>query len=400
MKLIEELRKRDLIFNATPNIEKFFEKKGTLYMGIDPTSNGLHLGNFLGLSLLKRFLLNDFKVIIILGGGTAKIGDPSGKIKERPILPLKTLEKNKKQIIEEIKNFLNFPASKLKIIDNSLWLDKLSLMNFLRDVGKFISINSMLDLEVVKNRIETQEFMSFAEFSYQLLQAYDFLVLYQKYKCELQIGGSDQWGNIIQGIELIKKKLNKEAYGLVYPLLVDPKTGRKFGKTESGETLWLNLKKTHPFKIYQFIINTDDEMAKKMLFYFSFKTLNEIENLIKESERKKEERLIQKELAKEIILTLHGDKVYKITEQISHILFEKKFEEINEREIKIIKPALPFLKVNKNYNLDEILVSLGLSESKSEAKNLIKNKVIQIREIKNYLLIKKGKKHFGLVEIN
>ncbi len=400
MKLIEELRKRDLIFNATPNIEKFFEKKGTLYMGIDPTSNGLHLGNFLGLSLLKRFLLNGFKVIIILGGGTAKIGDPSGKIKERPILPLKTLEKNKKQIIEEIKNFLNFPASKLKIIDNSLWLDKLSLMNFLRDVGKFISINSMLDLEVVKNRIETQEFMSFAEFSYQLLQAYDFLVLYQKYKCELQIGGSDQWGNIIQGIELIKKKLNKEAYGLVYPLLVDPKTGRKFGKTESGETLWLNLKKTHPFKIYQFIINTDDEIAKKMLFYFSFKTLNEIENLIKESERKKEERLIQKELAKEIILTLHGDEVYKMTEQISHILFEKKFEEINEREIKIIKPALPFLKVNKNYNLDEILVSLGLSESKSEAKNLIKNKVIQIREIKNYLLIKKGKKHFGLVEIN
>jgi len=400
MKLIEELRKRDLIFNATPNIEKFFEKKGTLYMGIDPTSNGLHLGNFLGLSLLKRFLLNGFKVIIILGGGTAKIGDPSGKIKERPILPLKTLEKNKKQIIEEIKNFLNFPASKLKIIDNSLWLDKLSLMNFLRDVGKFISINSMLDLEVVKNRIETREFMSFAEFSYQLLQAYDFLVLYQKYKCELQIGGSDQWGNIIQGIELIKKKLNKEAYGLVYPLLVDPKTGRKFGKTESGETLWLNLKKTHPFKIYQFIINTDDEMAKKMLFYFSFKTLDEIENLIKESERKKEERLIQKELAKEIILTLHGDEVYKMTEQISHILFEKKFEEINEREIKIIKPALPFLKVNKNYNLDEILVSLGLSESKSEAKNLIKNKAIQIREIKNYLLIKKGKKHFGLVEIN
>lgn len=400
MKLIEELRKRDLIFNATPNIEKFFEKKGTLYMGIDPTSNGLHLGNFLGLSLLKRFLLNGFKVIIILGGGTAKIGDPSGKIKERPILPLKTLEKNKKQIIEEIKNFLNFPASKLKIIDNSLWLDKLSLMNFLRDVGKFISINSMLDLEVVKNRIETREFMSFAEFSYQLLQAYDFLVLYQKYKCELQIGGSDQWGNIIQGIELIKKKLNKEAYGLVYPLLVDPKTGRKFGKTESGETLWLNLKKTHPFKIYQFIINTDDEMAKKMLFYFSFKTLDEIENLIKESERKKEERLIQKELAKEIILTLHGDEVYKMTVQISHILFEKKFEEINEREIKIIKPALPFLKVNKNYNLDEILVSLGLSESKSEAKNLIKNKAIQIREIKNYLLIKKGKKHFGLVEIN
>lgn len=400
MDFFEELKQRGLVYQATPNIENFFKRKGTLYLGFDPTSDGLHLGNFLGLTFLKRFLLNDFKVIVILGGGTARIGDPSGKIKERPILPLKILEKNKRQIRKEIKKFLKFPSSKIKIIDNSLWLNKINLLDFLRDIGKLVSINSMLDLEVVKNRIQAQEFMSFAEFTYQLLQAYDFLILFQKYNCELQIGGSDQWGNIIQGVELIKKKLNKEAYGLVYPLLLDPKTGRKFGKTESGETLWLNSSKTHPFKIYQFLINVEDELAKKYFYYFSFRSLEEIENLVEKAEMKKEERLIQKELAKEIITLLHGEKAYQEVIKISQILFEKNLEEIEEEEIEKIKTAIPFIKTSKNYDLEEVLVNLGLSKSKAEARNLIKNKAIQIKETKKYLLIRKGKKYFGLVAIN
>jgi tyrosyl-tRNA synthetase len=276
MEFFEELKKRGLVYQATPGIEEFFKKKGTLYLGFDLTSDSLHLGNYLGLSLLKRFYLQGFKIIVILGGGTSKIGDPSGKISERPILPLKVLEKNKKNIKKQIEKFITIDGKKVKLIDNSEWFDDLKLMEFLRDIGKFVSINSMLDLETVKERINKQEMMSFSEFTYQLLQAYDFFVLFKKYNCELQIGGSDQWGNIVQGIELIRKKLGKKAYGLVYPLLVDPKTGRKFGKTEAGETLWLDPKKLHTFRMYQFLINLDDELAKNLLYYFSFKTIEEI----------------------------------------------------------------------------------------------------------------------------
>jgi len=396
MSFFEELKKRGLIYQATPDIEEFFKKKGALYLGIDPTSDSLHLGHYLGLSLLKRFYLHGFKIIIILGGGTAKIGDPSGKVKERPILPLNVLEKNKKNIRKQIERFFPIDNKKVKLIDNALWLDNLKLMEFLRDVGKIMSINSMLDLETVRQRLSAQEMMSFAEFTYQLLQAYDFFILFKKYGCELQIGGSDQWGNIVQGIELIRKKTGKKAYGLVYPLLIDPKTGRKFGKTEEGETLWLDAKKLHPFRIYQFLINLEDNFAENLLFYFSFKSLEEIEKIINEAKEKKEERIIQKSLAEEIILNLYGKKVLDEVLKITKILFEKNFEEIEIKEIKFLKNAIPTIKLKEKLGVEEILVKLNLAKSKSEARNLISN--VKTLEKGRYLLIKKGKKDFGLVE--
>jgi tyrosyl-tRNA synthetase len=254
----------------------------------------------------------------------------------------------------------------------------------------------MLDLETVRQRLSLQEFMSFAEFTYQLLQAYDFFVLFKKYKCELQIGGSDQWGNIVQGIELIRKKLGKKAYGLVYPLLVDPKTGRKFGKTETGETLWLDPKKFHPFRMYQFLINLDDELAKNLLYYFSFKSLEEIEKIIEEGDRKREERKVQKALGEEIILNLYGKKVLDEVLKITKILFEKNFEEISLEEIKILRDAIPRIKIREKLPLEEILVRLNLAKSKSEARNLISS--VKTLEKGKFLLIKKGKKDFGLVE--
>lgn len=396
MDLLTELKERNLIYQTTPNIENFFKKKGTLYLGIDPTADSLHLGHYLGLSLLKRFYLNGFKIILILGGGTAKIGDPSGKTKERPILPLKVLEENKKKIKKQIEKFLPPKDKRVKLIDNSQWLDNLKLMEFLRDIGKFVSINSMLDLEVVRTRIENQEMMSFAEFTYQLLQAYDFYVLFEKYKCELQIGGSDQWGNIIQGIDLIRKKTGKDAYGLVYPLLVDPKTGKKFGKTESGETLWLDPKKLHPFRLYQFLINLEDEFAKNLLYFYSFKDLEEIRKIIAEGEKNKEKRIIQKKLAEEIIVSLYDEKTLKQVLKITKILFEEDLEKIKLQEIKLLKNAIPTKKLEKNLPLEEILVELNLAKSKSEAKNIL-NSVKTIKK-NNYLLIKKGKKDFGLIE--
>jgi tyrosyl-tRNA synthetase len=398
MDFLEELKKRGLIYQATPDIEEFFKRKGTLYLGIDPTSDSLHLGHYLGLSLLKRFYLHGFKIIVILGGGTAKIGDPSGKVKERPMLPLEVLEKNKKSLKKQIKKFIPIDGKKVKLIDNSVWLDNLKLMEFLRDVGKEVSINSMLDLETVRQRLSSQEFMSFAEFTYQLLQAYDFFILFKKYGCELQIGGSDQWGNIVQGIELIRKKLDKKAYGLVYPLLIDPKTGRKFGKTEAGETLWLDPKKLHPFRIYQFLINLDDEFSKNLLYYFSFKSLEEIEKIIEEGENKKEERKVQKALAEEVILNLYGKKVLDEVLKITEILFEKNFEEISLEEIKILKNAIPTIRLKEKLPLEEILVNLNLAKSKSEARNLISS--VKTLEKGKFILIKKGKKDFGLVEFN
>ncbi len=398
MEFFEELKKRGLVYQATPGIEDFFKKRGTLYLGFDLTSDSLHLGNYIGLSLLKRFYLQGFKIIVILGGGTSKIGDPSGKISERPILPLKVLEKNKKSIKKQIEKFIPIDGKKVKLIDNSEWLDDLKLMEFLRDVGKFVSINSMLDLETVKERINKQEMMSFSEFTYQLLQAYDFFVLFKKYNCELQVGGSDQWGNIVQGIELIRKKLGKKAYGLVYPLLVDPKTGRKFGKTETGETLWLDPKKLHPFRMYQFLINLDDELAKNLLFYFSFKSLEEIEKIIEEGEKKKEERIIQKNLGEEIVLNLYGKKVLDEVLKITKILFGKNFEEINSEKIKILKNAIPTIRLKGKSPLEEILVQLNLAKSKSEARNLISS--VKTLEKGKFILIKKGKKDFGLVEFN
>ncbi|GBD34477.1 Tyrosine--tRNA ligase [bacterium HR35] len=396
MDFLTELKKRNLIYQATPNIEEFFKKKGTLYLGVDPTSDSLHLGNYLGLSLLKRFYLNGFNIIIILGGGTAKIGDPSGKLKERPILPLDVLEKNKKKIRKQILKFLPIDNKKVKLIDNSKWLDNLKLMEFLRDIGKFMSVNSMLDLEFVKERLNAQEMLSFAEFTYQLLQAYDFYVLFEKYGCQMQIGGSDQWGNIIQGIELIRKKTNQEAYGLVYPLLIDPKTGRKFGKTEAGETLWLDPQKFHPFRMYQFLINLDDDLAKNLLYFYSFKKLEEIEKIIEEGEKNKELRIIQKKLAEEIVISLYGEKVFHQVSEITNILFNKNFEDITLKEIKILKDAIPTKKFNKNTPLEEILVELNLAKSKSEARNLLNN--VKVLERGGYLLIKKGKKDFGLAE--
>jgi tyrosyl-tRNA synthetase len=398
MEFFEELKKRGLVYQATPGIEEFFKKKRTLYLGFDLTSDSLHLGNYIGLSLLKRFYLQGFKIIVILGGGTSKIGDPSGKISERPILPLKVLEKNKKSIKKQIEKFIPVDGKKVKLIDNSEWFDDLRLMEFLRDIGKFVSINSMLDLETVKERINKQEMMSFSEFTYQLLQAYDFFVLFKKYNCELQIGGSDQWGNIVQGIELIRKKLGKKAYGLVCPLLVDPKTGRKFGKTEAGEILWLDSKKLHPFRMYQFLINLDDELAKSLLYYFSFKNLEEIEKIIEEGEKKKKERIIQKNLGEEIVLNLYGKKVLDEILKITKILFEKNFEEISLEEIKILRDAIPTIKIKEKLPLEEILVKLSLAKSKSEARNLISS--VKILEKGKFLLIKKGKKDFGLVEFD
>lgn len=399
MDFITELKNRGLIEHSTPGIEKVFNKGTTLYLGIDPTADSLHIGHFLPFSVLKRALDFGNKVIIIMGGGTALIGDPSGKEKERPILPKQTLEKNKQKIKKQIEKFFKVDNKTVKIIDNALWLEKITLIEFLRDAGKVMSVNSMLDLEFVKRRIENQEFLSFAEFTYQLLQAYDFYMLFTKENCEIQIGGSDQWGNIVQGIELIKKKTGKQAFGLALPLIVDPATGKKFGKTEEGKPIWLDPKKTPPFEFYQFFINTSDELARKLIFFYSFKSIEEIKKIINKALKSPEKRIIQKELSFELTSLIHGKDFAEKCLHTSKILFEKPFEEIDEKDVKIISKTLTLHKISSTATQEEILVIGQLAPSKKQARRLLEQKAVKIKKIDKYILVKKGKKSFAILKM-
>lgn len=397
--IIEELNWRGLIYQKTPGIEEVFKRKTTVYLGFDPTGESLHIGHLLGISMLKRFLNYGHRIFLLVGGGTALIGDPSGKEKERPILPVEEIEKNKRKIRKHLQKFFKIDNKKVFLVDNGGWLRNLKLINFLRDIGKVISVNSMLDLEFVKNRLESDEGISYSEFTYQLLQAYDFLVLFQKYKVEVQIGGSDQWGNIVQGIELIRKKLNKKAYGLTYPLLVDPKTGKKIGKTESGENIWLDPQKTPPFDFYQFFVNLDDNLVPTLMKYYSFKTKEEIEEIEKEWLKDKEKRLLQKLLAGELTEIVFGKEEKEKAEKLTRLLFETSLDKLNLQDIKFLQKSLPSTK-EKKFDLENSLLNLGFVNSKSEARRLINQKgVIFYNFYEKYYLIKKGKNKFGIVEI-
>jgi tyrosyl-tRNA synthetase len=397
--IIEELGWRGLIYQKTPGIEDILKRKTAVYLGFDPTSDSLHLGNFLGILVLKRFLNYGHKIFLLIGGGTALIGDPSGKEKERPLLSIKEVEINKRKIKKQLERFFEIDQKNVFLVDNSQWLKNLKLIDFLRNIGKLISVNSMFDLEFVKKRLESEEGISYAEFTYQLLQAYDFLKLFEDYNVEIQIGGSDQWGNIVQGIELIRKKLNKKAYGLTFPLLIDPKTGKKFGKSEIAENIWLDENKTKPFDFYQFFINIDDELAPILIRYYSLKSKEEIEEIEESWQREKEKRLLQKTLAEELTELVFGKKEKDRVIKLTQLLIEKPVENLTLDDLKFLKQNIPFKK-EKKFNLEENAVYFGLAESKSEARRLKEQKGLLFFQIhQKYYLLKKGKNKFALIEV-
>jgi tyrosyl-tRNA synthetase len=398
---VDELQARGLIYQKSPEIEQAFEKGTTIYLGYDPTGPDLHIGHLLGITVLKRALEHGQKIIVLVGGGTSMIGDPGGKDAERPILPKEQIEANKEKMKEQFSHFFTFDNDKVTMVDNAEWLENVKLIEFLREAGKFISINTMLDKDSVKARIDREEGISYAEFSYQLLQAYDFMELYKRHNCEVQMGGSDQWGNIIQGTQLIRKRLGKPAYALSYPLIVNPKTGKKFGKTESGEGIWLNPEKTHPFAFYQFLLNSDDDIAPLLMKFFSFKSVEEIEKLIEQWNSAKHERLLQKELAYEVTAMAHGQEAADQARQVAGILFDKKAEKLTEENMDFLKTALPYgkLEQSEEFDLAKSALTSGLVSSNSEAKRLIEQKGLSHEEIgSRYILLKKGKREFGVVE--
>jgi len=390
----EDLSQRGLIYQKTEGIAKVFDRKITLYWGIDLTSDSLHLGHLLGLITLKRAIKHKHFPIVLVASGTTMVGDPSGKNKERPILSREIIKKNKKEIEIQIKNILG--TGKFLILDNYSWLSNLKVLEFLREVGKFIPINTMLEKEAVKTRMQKEEGISFAEFSYQLLQAYDFLHLFKNYNCLVQIGGSEQWGNIVQGIELIRKKMNGQAYGFSFPLIIDPKTGKKFGKTEGGKTIWLSRSKTPSFEFYQFFINISDELIPTFIRLFSLKDLRQIKELENKWQQNKESRLLQKELAFELTSLVFGLTDAKQAKKVSEILFGKSSQKLSQADFEFIKNSIPHQEIkSENFLLEEVLVKNGLCSSKGQARKLINQNGITIKKyFDKYFLIKKGKKEY------
>ncbi|HZI95846.1 MAG TPA: tyrosine--tRNA ligase, partial [Candidatus Paceibacterota bacterium] len=322
MDILDDLKFRGLINQASnlDGLRKEINKgKISLYCGFDPTADSLHIGNLVPILTLKRLQIAGHQPIALVGGGTGLIGDPSGKKEERVLNPDEVVEKWSNACKTQLEQFLDFKSkdNPALMANNYDWLGKIKAIDFLRDIGKYFTVSYMLAKESVKARLESG--ISFTEFNYMVLQAYDFLNLFEKYNCKLQIGGSDQWGNITAGIDLIKKKEGGEVYGLTVPL-VSKADGTKFGKTETG-TIWLDSKKTTPYQFYQFWINADDKDVIQYLKYFTFLSKEEIENLEKKVQKNPEERESQKVLANKVTSLVHGEKISEFAEKISQKLF-------------------------------------------------------------------------------
>ena len=398
----EELKWRGLLYQATEGAQNALVPGATLYWGFDLTGDSLHIGHLLGIVTLRRALEFGMNVIPMPAGGTTMIGDPSGKDAERPILPLATIRAYRAKLSAQLRKLLPAQGIRVRIVDNAEWLTKIKFIDFQREVGKFFPINTMLEKDSVKNRIGREQGISFAEFSYQLLQAYDFLTLFERYGCTIQIAGSDQWGNMVQGVDLIRKKLGKSAYAVSWPLIVNPATGKKFGKTESGESVWLDPRKTHPFKFYQFFVNCDDAMAQTLMRYFSFKPRAEIEAIEHSWDQDRAGRSLHKELAYELTAFVHGTAQADQARAIAQILFDKGPEALAKRDIEFVKRALPFTKLEPGAQFDLVasIVSLGLAPSRSEARRLVEQRGVSDTFLFNvYHVIQKGKREYGIVEL-
>lgn len=413
----QELKARGLIFQATDEaaLEKQLNEESVkLYIGFDPTADSLHIGHLLPILTLRRFQQNGHVPIALVGGGTGMIGDPSFKDAERQLNTLETVQSWSQSIKNQLSGIIDFENKENPAIvaNNYEWLGELKMIDFLRDVGKNFTINYMMSKESVKRRIESG--ISYTEFAYQLLQAYDFYELNKRYGCLLQLGGSDQWGNITSGIELIRRESGKQAFGLTMPLITKA-DGTKFGKTE-GNAVWLDPEKTSPYEFYQFWINTDDRDAIKFLNYFTFLSLEEIAAIEAEFTKAPEQRAAQKALAKEVTVLVHGAEAYEQAVHISEALFSGNVKNLNDKEIKQGFKNVPNYRVqtDDDLNLVEILLTAGIEKSKRQAREDITNGAIyvngdRVQEVAytlsdqdkladKYIVIRRGKKKYFVLQ--
>lgn len=422
--LIEELRWRGMIHDIMPGTEEQLSKEmTTAYVGIDPTADSLHIGHLVSIMLLKHLQKAGHKPIALIGGATGMIGDPSGKAEERKLLDEATLKKNQESLYKQLSLFLDFSEhipNKSEIVNNYDWIKPFNLIHFLREVGKHITVNYMLSKDSVKKRMETG--ISFTEFTYQLLQGYDFLYLYEHYNCKLQMGGSDQWGNITTGTELIRRKLGGEAYALTCPLITKA-DGGKFGKTEKGN-IWLDKRYTSPYQFYQFWINTTDEDAEKYIKIFTMLSRKEIEAIISNHKQEPHLRTLQQALAKEVTVMVHGEEEYKAAVDASHVLFGKgtreTLEKLDEQTFLSVFEGVPQFIISKEKLasgisiLDLVAVYTNIFASKSEARKLIAAGGVSINKDKingeiiintsyllndKFILVQKGKKNYFIIVV-
>ena len=423
MNLFDELTWRELVYDETGGAREVLEtEKVTAYIGFDPTAASLHVGSLLPVMALARLQRCGHHAIAIAGGGTGLIGDPSGKTKERQLLTQELVEHNLAGIKEQLARFLDFDAkdNPARIVNNADWLTTIPFTDFLRDVGKYFTINSMLAKEAIKRRLEQEDGLSYTEFSYLLLQAYDFLVLYDKYGCTMQLGGSDQWGNITAGVTLIRKVRSQSAHGVVYPLITRP-DGTKFGKTADGDSVWLDPKRTSPYRFYQFFMNIEDGNVVDMLRYYTFLTQDEVaESALAVAERP-HLREAQRRLAQEVTRMVHGGSGLSKAEQATKVLFGEAMTGLGATEIREIFADAPSSTVtqadfaNGGIPLVNLLESAGAAKSRGEARRLISSGGIYLNNVRaqevdqavtldaaiegRYLVLRRGKKDYYLVQV-
>ena len=414
----EELQARGLIYQTTDDEalkDKLDNEKIKLYIGFDPTADSLHIGSLVPILMLRRFQLNGHTPYALVGGGTGMIGDPSFKDTERSLNTTETVQNWSNAIRDQLAQFIDFNAKEnpATIVNNYDWLGSLSLIDFLRDTGKNFTINYMMSKESVKRRIETG--ISYTEFAYQLLQGYDFQKLFEDYGIELQVGGSDQWGNITTGTELIRKETGKQGFGLTLPLITTA-DGKKFGKSE-GNAIWLDAKKTTPYEFYQFWLNTTDDDAIRFLKYFTFLSLEEIAKIESEFNENRGLRSAQKILAREVTALVHGQEAYEQAVHISEILFgggDLKTLKVKDIKVGLKDVATYNVTAETPLNLVDFLVEAKISPSKRQAREDITNGAIYIngerQQVLDYTLsdtdkieneltvIRRGKKKNFLVQ--
>ncbi|MBM6758360.1 tyrosine--tRNA ligase [Bacteroides mediterraneensis] len=427
MNFVDELRWRGMIHTMMPGTEELLKKEMvTAYLGIDPTADSLHIGHLCGVMMLRHFQRCGHKPLALVGGATGMIGDPSGKSQERNLLDEETLRHNQECIKKQLGKFLDFESdapNRAELVNNYDWMKDFSFLDFARTVGKHITVNYMMAKESVQKRLngEARDGLSFTEFTYQLLQGYDFLHLYETKNCKLQLGGSDQWGNITTGAELIRRTNGGEVFALTCPLITKA-DGGKFGKTESGN-IWLDSRYTSPYKFYQFWLNVSDEDAKRYIKIFTSLSKEEIEGLIAEHDQAPEARVLQKRLAKEVTIMVHSEADYNAAVEASGILFGKAtsdaLKRLDEDTLLSVFEGVPQFEVSKTdieagiKAVDLFTEKAAIFPSKGEMRKLVQGGGVSLNKEKlaafdqeitaadlldeKYLLVQRGKKNYYLV---
>lgn len=422
MNFVDEMKWRGMIHDIMPGTQEQLEKEMTsAYIGFDPTADSLHIGSLVQIMTLVHLQRAGHKPFALVGGATGMVGDPSGKSKERNLLSSDVLDHNVRCVHEQLARFLNFDcgANSAEMVNNFDWFKEINFLDFIRDVGKHISVNYMMAKDSVKSRLETG--MSFTEFTYQLVQGYDFLHLYNAKNCKLQLGGSDQWGNIVTGTELIRRKARGEAFAITTPL-IKKADGTKFGKTEGGN-VWLDSKRTSPYKFYQYWLNSSDTDAKTYIKIFTLLDEAQINTLIAEHEAAPHLRVLQKALGKDVTIRVHSEEAYNRAVDASEILFGKntsdKLKNIEERDLLDIFEGVPQFEVDKieltaGLNIVDLLAQKSeVFSSNGEARRMLKSNAVSVNKEKvseekrltnsdllndKYVLIQKGKKNYYLLK--